>query len=119
MTMPLRISYHGMGASPAVAAAIEERGAKLSQLYDRIMSCRVVVESPHRSHRKGNLFQVKVDITVPGEELVVNRDSGQDHAHEDVYVVIRDAFDAMERRLKTYVSKHSEGSRPHATPKGY
>lgn len=114
MTMPLRISYHGMGASPAVAAAIEDRSQKLEQLFDRILSCRVVVEAPHRSQRKGNLFKVKIDVAVPGEELVVNHNHNEDQAHEDVYVVIRDSFDAMERQVKTYVSKHADVSRTNA-----
>jgi hypothetical protein len=42
---------------------------------------------------------------VPGAALVINRDPGQDQAHEDVYVAMRDAFDAAERRLEDYVRK--------------
>ncbi len=109
--MPLRITYHGLEASPAIAAAIDDRGQKLGQLFDRIQSCRVVVETPHKSHTKGNLFQVKVDLTVPGGELVVTQHSRQDHAHEQLGIVIRDAFDAMERQLKTYVAKNARPSR--------
>lgn len=114
MTMPLRITYHGLDRTPAIEEALRDRADKLSHLFDRIQSCRVVVEAPHKSHKKGNLYQVKVDLVVPGEELVVNRDTADDHAHEDLYVVIRDAFDAMERQLKSYADKQSGGARRHA-----
>ena len=114
MTMPLRITFHGLDRTPAIDEAIRDRADKLSQLFDRIQSCRVVVEAPHRSHKKGNLYQVKVDLIVPGEELVANRENSDDHAHEDLYVVIRDAFDAVERQLKSYVDKQSGAARRHA-----
>lgn len=114
MTMPLRINFHGLDGTPAIEEAIRERASKLAGLFDRIQSCRVVVEAPHRSQKKGNMYQVKVDLVLPGDELIVNRDNGEDRAHEDLYVVIRDAFDAIERQLKSYVDKQSGGARRHA-----
>jgi ribosome-associated translation inhibitor RaiA len=42
---------------------------------------------------------------VPGKELVVSRDPGDVHAHKDVYVAIRDAFDAAERQLAEHGRK--------------
>jgi ribosome-associated translation inhibitor RaiA len=59
----------------------------------------VVVEAPHRQHKKGTLYHIRVDLTLPGEEIVVDRDP-DDHAHEDVYIAIRDAFEAVRRQLK-------------------
>ena len=69
------------------------------------MSCRVVVEEPHRHHHQGNLFSVKIDVTLPGHEVVASKQSGQDHSHEDAYVVIRDAFDAVRRQIEDFVRK--------------
>ncbi len=89
-----------MEPSAAVETNIREKAAKLDQFYDQIMSCRVMVEAPHGHHIKGNLYQVRIDLTVPeGELLVSHEHHHKDHSHEDVYVVIRDSFDAMKGQL--------------------
>ena len=102
MELPLQISFRGMEASPAVEAKIRERVDKLAQQDPGIVSCRVVVEEPHRHHHQGRLFHVRVDLTLPGAELVVNREPGEHHAHEDVFVAVRDAFDAMRRQVQDH-----------------
>jgi len=103
MKLPLQISWRNVEATEALENAIREKAEKLDTFYDKIMGCRVVVEAPHGHHRKGKQYKVRVDITVPGEELVVNKDPGRDETHEDLYVAIRDAFDAARRRLQDYV----------------
>jgi ribosomal subunit interface protein len=105
MQIPLQISFREMDPSAAVEAKIRERAGKLDRYYDRIMSCRVVDEAPHRRHHQGKLYHVRVDVTVPQGELVVSREPVDHHAHEDVYVAIRDAFDATQRRLANYARR--------------
>ena len=99
MNIPLQISFRDISHSDAVEDRIREKVAKLETYTDRIISCRVVVEAPHRKHKKGTLYHIRVDLTLPGEEIVVDRDP-DDHAHEDVYIAIRDAFEAVRRQLK-------------------
>jgi len=91
--------------SPTIEGRIREQVAKLEDFHQRITGCRVMVEAHHRRHRKGKLYHVRIDVTVPGTELVVSRDAQQDHAHEDVYVAIRDAFDAARRQLQDYARR--------------
>jgi ribosomal subunit interface protein len=105
MQLPVQITFRYMEPSAAVDARIRRRAGKLDRYYRRTMSCRVVVEAPHRRHRQGKLFHVRVDLMVPGGELVVRREPAQHHAHEDVYVAIRDAFDAVQRRLEDYARR--------------
>ena len=105
MQVPLQISFRDMEPSAAVEDKIRERATKLDRYYERIMACRVVVEAPHRRHHQGKLFHVRVDLTVPQGELVVSREPVNHHAHEDVYVAIRDAFDAAQRRLADYARR--------------
>ena len=100
MQVPLQISFSNMDASDAVRARVEELAAKLDRFHDRIMSCRVVVRAPNRRQHKGRLFHVSIDLKVPGHEIVINRDPPQHHSHEDVYVAIRDAFDALVRQIE-------------------
>lgn len=101
------VSFKGMKPSPAMEANIREKVLHLEQFHDRIVSCRVVVDAPHRHSHKGKLYHVLVDVSVPGGEIVVNREAGLDHAHEDAYIAIRDAFSAAQRQLEDYVRKHS------------
>ena len=105
MQIPLEINFRHMEPSAAVEANIHEKVAKLERHFDRIISCRVVVEAPHRRHNKGKMFAVSVNIAVPGKELVVNHTGAKDHAHEDAYVAIRDAFNAAGRRLEEHARK--------------
>jgi cold shock CspA family protein len=78
----------------------------LETVYYGFLRCHVVVEAPHRRHRTGRRYHVRVRLTVPGEELVVSRDPGRDEPHEDVYVAIRDSFHAARRRLEDYVRRN-------------
>lgn len=96
----VRVTFRNMDPSSFVEARVREAAAKLDEFKSRIQSCHVVIDSRHRHHHKGNLFQVRIDLVVPGSEIVVSRNPENDHAHEDVYVAIRDAFDAARRRLQ-------------------
>lgn len=112
MQLPLQITAHAFPLSEALEAEIREKAAKLDTYYDGIMHCRVVVEAPVGHHRSGGPYNVRIDLTVPGAELVVNR-----QADEDLPVAIRDAFDAMRRRLEDYVRHQRGAAKTHeATP---
>jgi ribosomal subunit interface protein len=119
MQIPLQITFRDMEPSDAVEVRIREKAGKLEQFYDQIMSCRVMVESPHGHHHQGTLYQVRIDLGVPDGELVVTHEHHhKDHAHEDVYVAIRDAFDAMKRQLEDYARKRRGKVKQHETPAG-
>lgn len=105
MQQSLQVSFRNIEHSDAVEMAIRQRVERIERFFGSITGCRVVVEFENRRHRQGNLFHVRVDLTVPGEEIVVARSSGNHHAHENVYVAIRDTFLAVERQLKNYVRK--------------
>lgn len=99
------IAFRGVESSDVVEAKIRERIERLERYVDDIISCRVVVDTPHRHKKKGKIYQVAIDISVPGDLIVVNRNPEDDHSHEDVYVSIRDAFSAAERQLKEYAER--------------
>jgi cold shock CspA family protein len=113
--IPVEITWRGVPASAAVEAAIREKVAKLDEFCDDIMTCRVMIESPHRHHHKGKLYHLHVDLTVPGDEIVVRRDPREDATHEDVYVVVRDVFDAAKRQLEDYVRRRRGDVKTHPT----
>lgn len=100
MQSPLKLTIHGVDHSEALETRIRAKVEKLEEFFEHITSCHVVVEMPHKHHHQGRQFNVRIDIGVPGNEIVVTRD----HA-EDVYVALRDAIDAAKRQLKDYASK--------------
>lgn len=116
MKIPLQITFRGLPPSEAVEARIRQKMTRLERTYERIVACRVVVETPHRRHIHGKLFHLRIDLTVPGGELVVNREPHAHHAHEDVYVAVRDAFDAMQRRLRDYLARYHEAPKSREGP---
>lgn len=109
MQIPLQITIRDVEHSEALEAHIRAKAKKLDEFFDHIMSCRVVVDMPHKHHQQGKQFNVRIDIGVAGSEIVVNRD----HA-EDVYVALRDAFDAAKRQVEEYARKLRGDIKTHA-----
>ena len=108
-----------MEPSPALETAVRERVEHLENYCNEIIGCSVIVEAPHKHHHKGNLFRLRIDVTVPGKEIVVKRSPDEHHAHEDPYVALRDAFDAVRRQLEDYVRKRRGKVKSHeVTPHG-
>jgi ribosomal subunit interface protein len=105
MQLTPQITLRNISPSDEINVAIHEHIAKLDEFYSRIMDCRVMVEAPHRHHQQGNLYHVRIDLTVPGGELVIKRDPPKHQTHEDFYVALRDAFENAERRLKDYAQQ--------------
>ncbi len=79
MQLPLQITFRNLDRSEAIEAKVRERAEKLDQFYDQIMGCRVAVEALHKHHRHGNHYHVRVDVTVPGSELVSSREPDEHH----------------------------------------
>ena len=136
MTFPVRIAFRNMAPSAAIERNLRERAAKLETFFERITGCRITVEAPHRHHQKGKAFQVRIDLSLPGGEIVINRAPkrlsagkathtedetklSENHrpskhgAHEDVYVAIRDAFNAAGRKLQDHVRRQSGAVKAH------
>lgn len=100
MRVPLQITVRNVELSDAIRDELRTRAEKLDTFYDQIMRCRVVVEVPHHHHREGTLYNVRIDMTVPGAELVVKHEP-----NEDLDVAVRDAFDAARRQLEEFARK--------------
>jgi len=116
MQKPIEITFRHMNPSPALENEIRERAKRLEHYCPDMIGCKVVVEAPHRHHQQGNLFHFRIDTTVPGKEIVVQRSPDDQHAHEDPYVALRDAFDAMRRQLEDYSRKRRGKVKSHDEP---
>lgn len=109
MQSALQITMRDMPHSDVLEDHIRQKVAKLENFYPHLVGCRVVVDVPHRHKHQGRQFAVRLDITVPGGELVVNRE-----ADGDVYVVLRDAFDAARRQIEDYGHRQRGATKTHA-----
>jgi len=102
MNQSLQITFRDIDHSDAIEAAVRKKAEKLEQFCDDILACRVMIEAPHAHQHQGRLYHVRIDMSVPGAELVANRAPSAHQAHENLYVSIRDAFDAAKRQLQSY-----------------
>jgi ribosomal subunit interface protein len=98
--MEPQITYRGMDHSPSLDARIQELCHKLEQFHPKITSCHVIVDERDRHKAKGNHFEVRLDVHVPGREIAVSRQQ-----HEDPYAAVTDAFHVMERQLEQEIRK--------------
>ena len=109
MRIPLQITAKNLEMTDAIDAAERKKAEKLEHFSDLLTSCRVVVECPHRHQHKGVLYNVHIDLTLPGKELAITREPA-----EDLYVAIRDAFDVATRQVREYMQKRSGHVKHHA-----
>lgn len=105
MQLPLQISFRNMEPTPGLEATIRERAARLDTFAERIMGCRVVVEPAGKHHLHGNQFEVRIDVTLPGDEVIATREPSEHTQYKELAVAIRDAFDSTARQLEDYVRR--------------
>jgi ribosome-associated translation inhibitor RaiA len=105
MSFPIEVRFRDMESSPALEQFVRRWAGKLGRVHERIAHCDVVIERPHQRHRQGQHVHVRVTIGVPGPDIVVSHDQELDGAHEDAYVVVRDAFRAARRQLEQHARR--------------
>jgi hypothetical protein len=114
---PLDIEFHGLTPDGWIESDIRRRAAKLDTFCRDIMSCRVIVDQPHHHHQSGNRFQLRIEVTVRGAEVIVSHESsvyGPAQDRKGLQLVIREAFDVATRRLRDHVLRrrgHVKGVR--------
>jgi ribosomal subunit interface protein len=111
MISDTQVLFRNIEHSDAVQEAVLKRVGKLERFSDQIHSMRVILESPHNNHHKGKVYHVGVEAQIPNHDIVVSHDQHDRHEHEDIYVAIRDAFNAVERRLKSVAGKQQQRNR--------
>lgn len=113
MNPSTQVTYRNLPGTPSLDEHVHDHVEHLRRRYGRITKCRVVVEGRHQ-HQKGHLFQVHVELHVPGGEVVVSREHGDEREHDDVYLALRDAFEATARRLDGQVRRRRHEVKAHS-----
>lgn len=113
----LEIAFHNLERSPTLETQLKDRFARLEKLCDRLTWCRITVEATRKQHPNGNLYEIHIDMGVPGAELAVTRRPVRGkpkYPASDVHIAIRDAFAAAERQLKKYNRQRTGEIKRHA-----
>jgi ribosome-associated translation inhibitor RaiA len=105
MQSPVEILFKNMDSSEAMEAAINKWANKLDRAYPEIMTCRVSIEAPSNKKQNGGLYHTRIDIKLPGREIVVNRKPDLHHSYSDAYVSVHDAFKSAQRQLEAVVKR--------------
>ena len=100
MRDPVELTLRGVPHSGALERFVGEQARALDRQCDRIQACHVMIEALHQPKRQGAQFAVRLNITLPGTEVVVNREHG-----EDVYMALRDAFEAAGLQLMDHLRR--------------
>jgi cold shock CspA family protein/ribosome-associated translation inhibitor RaiA len=118
MQVPLNITFEGgLTASDALRARIEREAGKLERFSHRITACRVAVIGRSGRRHQGELYHVRIQVVLPGrDDVVIDRNPDADHAHEDPYVAVRDAFNAARRRLQDHERRFAGRMKTHEAP---
>lgn len=103
-----QITTKDFPVSHALDTEIRRKTEKLDRFCRNIMSCRVVIGIQQKHKHQGKLYNVRIDLTVPGKEFAVTHKRDQ-----DVYVALRDAFKALERQLEEYGRKRNGHVKAH------
>jgi len=131
MQLPLQITFRNMEPLVGVEESIRAEAEKLETFYSQIMGCRVAVEIPHGHHKKGNRYHIRIDLTLPGKELVIKHEPGLSKGirqaggaemkkrlevrapHRDLHLAIRDAFKVAGRRVQDYARRQRGDIKTH------
>lgn len=108
MQIPVQITLRDFDSCPVLETHIRQKANKLERYFDRISSCRVVVKMTQKHKHNGKLYNVRIDVTVPGTELVVTHKEDQ-----DVYIALRDAFDAINKQLANHAHRRNGHVKTH------
>ena len=106
MSNEFQVVFHNIDQSDALNESVQKRIEKLRRFSSDIIGGRVVLDSPHNNLHKGKVYSVAIEIHTATKPVVVTQEQHDNHAHEDLYVAIRDAFNAAERQLKSVDKKH-------------
>ena len=103
--LPVQVTFRGIPQSDALEQYARKRAEKLQTLFTRIIDCHVALEAPHRHRNTGRHFRVRVELAVPGGEVVVSHAPGDESTNEDAYAAIDETFDRLGRRLEDWVRR--------------
>jgi ribosome-associated translation inhibitor RaiA len=112
MQLPLQVTFHNLPGSESVERDIRQQVTQLEAAFPRMVSCRVLIDVPHRHQHQGRRYRARVEVGVPGLHAVAGHAADKRAESEDVYLAIRDAFRAVRRQLEEHAGRRDADSSP-------
>jgi ribosome-associated translation inhibitor RaiA/cold shock CspA family protein len=117
MDVPPEIAFRGMEPSDILKEAVLDGIDKLEQIQDSIVSCRVVIENATPSRNSGVVYRVLVDLRIPDNSIVVDREPPTDERARDPVRAVGEAFEVARRQLREHKERQrSQGQSGHDAP---
>lgn len=114
MAIPLDLVLGDVVRRKSVEKLLQHHLDRIELLYDRATHCHVRVDSPRASQRSGRHFEVRIELAVPGDTLVVSEHTGKNDSHEELRVALRDAFEGLERQLTRWKDRRRNEVKTHS-----
>jgi len=116
--LPVQVTFRQVDESESLKRLILNESENLNRFFPRIMGCRVLVEKPHRHHHKGSPYHVRVQLAIPGHDIIAGGDTKQIPSYSNPYVAIRNTFRDARRRLQheVHLLRHETKHHTHAAP---
>ena len=108
MKTPVQITFHQLTPRPELAAEVRRLAAKLGEVHEGITHCHVVMEVPDRHHAQGRSFDVRIELGIPGDRIVISHVHDAAGGDEHPAAVIRSAFRAASQRLRAYTRQQRQ-----------
>jgi ribosome-associated translation inhibitor RaiA len=133
MAVPVQLTLRDVRRTDRLEQEIERRVATLARVFPRIERCRATIELPHKSRVAGNRYRVRLELAIPGEDIVVvedpatagdlraageeavsKADEAVDVEHRYLFVTLKDAFEAARRQLESRADRLQGEVKTHA-----
>lgn len=129
---PVQITFRNLAHSDALEEIVRERAGWLEQFYERIQACRVTIEFSDKRHERGRRLHVRIELSVPGEDIVISRapslhgslkdfeeatlpkKAELDRVHRHAAVALHEAFSTARRRLLDHADRVNGNGQAHA-----
>lgn len=108
IAVPLEIVFQNMEPDAEIESLVRCRAAELGRLRANIENCRVVLEIPQSQRYRGKLCDVRIEIRLPGDAVVIAREAGPEALRHGPQVAIHEAFDEARSWVVTAAGRPGE-----------
>ena len=96
---PIILTFHHIDRYGAVEERARKLGHHLARLNERITHCHITLQGPDDPDGGGAQYLVKIDLMVPGAQILADSLHVDGAGHQDIYLALRDAFNNAKRQL--------------------
>lgn len=116
MQVPPEIAFRNVKSTDELKEKIQHGIDRLEEVYEGLVSCRVMVENNTPDRQTGRIYRVRIELGVPNHSLVIDRDPPGAGGTEELRHAIKEAFETARRRLLELKHKQRGQVKTHGLP---